>query len=336
MNKARQAFYTKLIEDNSCNQRKLFRASKSLFNQSQGDELPPNLHAPTFAREVGKYFVSKIDTIQRKIDADIIDLPASAFTTADGFNRSTPSLPAFKILSANSGKSLIHNSTLKSCPLDPMPLSLGQQMWCSSPRHYYDHWQIIRSRTLSQVLKEALVCPLLKKPGLHIILKNFRQVSNLAFLSKLTEKALFRQIHEHMVDTNLYPNVQSAYRVHHSTETAFLKSCILLNMNKQHVTLLVLLDLSAAFDTVEHKILLEALNTLGLGGRVSKWFRSYLSGRNQRILVRGCLSKFDLNCEVPQGSCLGPLLLWEFMWRYCYFSPKAAARVKSPSLAKKL
>ena len=124
--------------------------------------------------------------------------------------------------------------------------------------------------------KEALVCPLLKKPGLHIILKNFRPVSNLAFLSKLIEKTVFHQIHEHMVDTNLYPNAQSAYRVHHSTETALLKvkNDILLNMNKQHVTLLVLLDLSAAFDTVEHKILLEALNALGLGGRVSKWFRS--------------------------------------------------------------
>ena len=115
-------------------------------------------------------------------------------------------------------------------------------------------------------------------------------------------------MHEHMVDTNLYPNVQSAYRVHHSTETALLKSYILLNMYKQHVTLLVLLDLSAAFDTVEHKIFLEALNTFGLGGRVSKWFRSYLSGRSKSILVRGFLSKFDLNCEVPQGSCLGPLL----------------------------
>ena len=124
MNKARQAFYTKLIEDNSCNQRKLFRVSKRLFNQSQGDELPPNLHAPTFASEVGKYFVSKVDTIQRQIDVDIIDLPASAFTTADGFNRSTPSLSAFKILSANSVESLIHNSTLKSCPLDPMPSRL--------------------------------------------------------------------------------------------------------------------------------------------------------------------------------------------------------------------
>ena len=307
MNKARQAFYTKLIEDNSCNQRKLFRASKSLFNQSQGDELPPNLHAPTFASEVGKYFVSKIDSIQRQIDADIIDLPASAFTTADGFNRSTPSLSAFKILSANSVKSSIHSSTLKSCPLDPMPSRLVSRCDALLP---VITTIIDRSRTLSQVLERGTSMSVTKKkPGLHIILTNFRQVSNLAFLSKLTEKALFHQIHEHMVDTNLYPNVQSAYRVHHSTETAFLKNCILLNMNKQHVTLLVLLDLSAAFDTVEHKILLEALNTLGLGGRVSKWFRSYLSGRSQRILVRGCLSKFDLNCEVPQGSYLGALLL---------------------------
>ena len=122
--------------------------------------------------------------------------------------------------------------------------------------------------------REAPVCPLLKKPGLDIIFKNFRPVSNLAFLSKLTEKAVFHQIHDHMADMSLYPIVQSAYRENHSTETALLKvkNDILLNMNKQHVTLLVLLDLSAAFDTVDHGILLEALKKLGLGGNVFEWF----------------------------------------------------------------
>ena len=80
-------------------------------------------------------------------------------------------------------------------------------------------------------------------------------------------------------------------------------------MNKQHVTLLVLLDLSAAFDTVDHNILIRALTKLGLGGCALEWFVSYLSGRCQRVSVRGCQSeKFNLSCGIPQGSCLSSLL----------------------------
>ena len=108
-----------------------------------------------------------------------------------------------------------------------------------------------------------------------------------------------------------YPPNQSSYRKNHSTETAFLKvtNDILLNMNKQHITLLVLLDLSAAFDTVDHNILMSSLSMLGLEGTALEWFSSYLTRRYQRISVRGCQSeKFNVNCGVPQGSCLGPLL----------------------------
>ena len=72
----------------------------------------------------------------------------------------------------------------------------------------------------------------------------------------------------------------------------------------------MLLDLSSAFDTVEHEILLERLrSTIGLRGKVLSWFESYLKGRSQQVSINGTLSKpFDLKCEVPQGSCLGPLL----------------------------
>ena len=116
----------------------------------------------------------------------------------------------------------------------------------------------------------------------------------------------------YMAANQLYPVLQSAYRHHHSTETALLKvkNDILMSMNNQHVTLLVLLDLSAAFDTVDHAILLECLrNDLGVSGTVLSWFSSYLTNRTQTVLIDDAYSdKFDVKFGVPQGSCLGPLL----------------------------
>ena len=115
-----------------------------------------------------------------------------------------------------------------------------------------------------------------------------------------------------MVANDLFPVLQSSYRKFHSNETALLKvkNEILLNMNKQHVTLLVLLDLCTAFDTIYHCILLERLKSgFGIRGTALSWFASYLSNRSQQILIDGSLfMNFELTCGVPQGSCLGPLL----------------------------
>ena len=136
-------------------------------------------------------------------------------------------------------------------------------------------------------------------------------MSNLQFTSKLTQKAVAVQLQEHMLVYDLFPELQNAYRQHHSIETALLKvkNDLLMTMDKGQVTLLVLLDLSSAFDTVEHEILLDRLrSTIRLREKVLSWFES-CQGRSQQLSINGTLSKpFDLKYGVPQGSCLGPLL----------------------------
>ena len=115
-----------------------------------------------------------------------------------------------------------------------------------------------------------------------------------------------------MMQFGLYAVLQSAYRKGHRTETILLKmqNDILLNMDKQNVTLLVFLDLSAAFDTVDHDILISRLqSSFGIKGNVLNWFSSYLSNRTQRVTLSGCvLDSFSLEQGIPKGSCLGPLL----------------------------
>ena len=205
----------------------------------------------------------------------------------------------------------IGNSKSTSCCLDPIPTPLLKS--CIEPLIPVIT-KIINTSLDSGIFpvswKEAVVIPLLKKSGLDSVFKNLCPVSNLAYISKLTERAVFNQTYDHIVRSGLYPLLQSAYRRHHSTETALVKVAndILLNMNSQRVTLLVLLDLSAAFDTVDHGILLKLLSTsFGIRGKVLEWFSSYLLGRSQRILFDGVKSdSFDLRFGVPQGSCLGP------------------------------
>ena len=132
--------------------------------------------------------------------------------------------------------------------------------------------------------KEALVLPTLKKSNLDIAYKNFRPVSNLAYISKLSERASVHQFTEHLTVNERQSLLQSAYKRLHSTETALLKvkNDILMSMNQQHVTLLVLLDSSAAFDSIPHDKLIKRLES---DSRVTdnalSWFRSYLSDQFQ-------------------------------------------------------
>ncbi len=113
--------------------------------------------------------------------------------------------------------------------------------------------------------------------------------------------------------------VQSGFRVHHSTETALIKiiNDIRFNSDSGKISVLVLLDLSAAFDIVDHNILLERLeNWVGLSGMALKWFRSYIEGRGYYVSIGEHKSKWtSMTCGVPQGSILAPLLFSLYMLR---------------------
>ena len=169
---------------------------------------------------------------------------------------------------------IINSASAKSCELDPIPTTL-----------LYENLDILlptitniinTSLTTGIVphdLKTAVVKPLLKKPSLDKhLLENYRPISNLPFLSKILEKVVLHKLLSYLQENNLSNPFQSAYRAGHSTETVLLR---IVNDN-DNISVLLLLDLSAAFDTIDHQILLSRLNSVfGIQSTALQWFQSY-------------------------------------------------------------
>ena len=138
-------------------------------------------------------------------------------------------------------------------------------------------------------------------------------MSNLSFLSKLKKKSSVNALRHILKVTPFFPKCNPHIEKKHSTETALLKivNDILNNMDKGKMSAIILLDLSSAFDTINHGLLLARLkNRFGIDGSVLKWIESYLSQRKQTISIQGFPNSAtrSLNWGVPQGSILGPLL----------------------------
>ena len=170
----------------------------------------------------------------------------------------------------------------------------------------------LSSRVFAANWKTAIIRPLLKKPSLELRTKNYRPGSNLSFLSKLLEKCVLVRFNNHCKENELMPSHQSAYREHHSCETALVRltNDLLWSMEKQWVTALVAIDLSAAFDTVDHMVLLKVLQqNFGINGKVLNWMDTYLRPRGFIVNIGNEYSKYiPMDFLVPQGSILGPVL----------------------------
>ena len=209
---------------------------------------------------------------------------------------------------------LINSLPNKQCLLDPIPTWLLKKSACLLAPFLTSLFnKSFIEGYLPKYFKSSYITPVLKKPNLDCDdASSYRPISNLSVISKLLERLVLSRITSYLDSNNLSPPHQSAYRQYHSTETAVLKvfSDALVAADSGKITLLVLLDLSAAFDTVDHSILLQRLNShFGFCGSALEWVDSYLNERKCQVRVGEDISgTLLLNCGVPQGSVLGPTL----------------------------
>ena len=306
ISKAKSSFLSNLVTESSDNPRTLWKTLNTILHRNPSNSLPESPDASSLANTFLDFFKDKIERIRTKFL--LSDSPDPFLSPPAPPPKMTNFIPAtlteiHKLISASESKQCLLDSIptflLKLCfnELGPIitnlvNLSLSEGIFPSS-------------------FKQALVQPLLKKSSLSTDdLNNFRP--NLNFISKILEKVVASRIQSHLSSNSLSSSFQSTYRIFHSTETTLLKihNDLILAMDHGEVTSLILLDLSAAFDTVDHSILLARLqNWFGLDGLSLNWFTSYLSSRSQAVSINDSISAFStLSCGVPQGSVLGSLL----------------------------
>ena len=309
---ARKDHFSKLISTNSNNSRVLFSTIDSLINPAP--KVDDSVFSTTKCEEFATYFTDKITNIRTSI--------AQEKTNVLPFDPLPPccnSMSVFALADIEILSKVVSQLKPSTCPLDPIPTTFFKTIFNSVSK---DILEIINCSLLTGIfpseLKTAVVKPLLKKSNLDSsVLKNFRPISNLPFLSKILEKIVFRQLNNFLDANCPLDTFQSGFRSNHSTETALVKvvNDLRINADSKKLSILALLDLSAAFDTVDHDILIDRLeNWVGLAGPVLNWFRTYLTGREYFVALGDHNSKnISMTCGVPQGSILGPLLFSLYM-----------------------
>jgi exonuclease III len=305
---ARRNYFRTNIADNKNNPRQLWSTLNTLLSRKLPKCLPTHLSVPQLADDFLKFFDGKISKLTSVFSASPSSsphiLPPTPPPLIESFPPATPEEVKTAILASSNATcmlDIIPTPFLKSC-LDSLVhpitrlinLSLAEGMF---PNAY----------------KQALVSPRLKKHNLPTEdLSSYRPISNLNFISKILERIIHTRLSAHVQSSSLLTPFQSAYRHLHSTETALLRiqNDLLNAFDQQKVSALVLLDLSAAFDTIDHQILLTRLSSFyGITGSALKLLSSYLLNRTQSICIDSqTTAPSPMHTGIPQGSVLGPLL----------------------------
>ena len=312
LKRARQSFFSEIINKNNNNAQTLFTVVDRLTNPSAS--VPPELLSTKACNDFASFFTDKISKIRQTV------CNSNTVAISPVPHKTTPvNLALFHPLNYATLTDIVRNLRSTTCCLDTLPTSFFKDVFnCIAS----DILQIVncslQSGLFPMALKTAVIKPLLKKPNLDAsVINNYRPISNLPFLGKIIEKVVFQQLNTFLEQNNFFDAFQSGFRAHHSTETALVKvlNDIHLSSDASKISVLVLLDLSAAFDTVDHNILLDRLEKfVGLSGTVLNWFKSYLQDRDFFVSLGNYESvRTKITCGVPQGSILGPLLFNIYM-----------------------
>ena len=309
-------FYSDKLEAAHKDSRATFKIINSLLSRGKKKILPEHTNKQQLANGFAQFFQDKVSTIvenipfnpQRKVLIDRI------FRTNEGDREFVEPLHQFSAITPTYLKQLIQRTKMKFSSVDGIPPELLSQTMMSTSSSLLE--------LINMSLCDGIFPDSLKTSHITAIVKdhkgdtnsfsNYRPVSTLPILSKFIEKCILDQVTCHIENNNLDFKYQSGFKKHHSCETALLKiyEDVLGMLKPKNYILVLFLDFSAAFDTVEHGKLVNKLETnFFIRGTALNWFKEYLKNRTFHVTIDGVLSDpHQLKYGVPQGSVLGPVL----------------------------
>ena len=261
--------------------KKLYDLVYGLMGKDKSSPLPDHTDEESLANDFADYFMSKIGKIREELEGYPLYKP-------QGWN--VREFSNFRLFSNEEVRTIIMGMKMKSCEIDPIPTELLKKCLVEVLPTITKIINIsLRDGVFVDEWKTAIICPLLKSLSLEIQKSaSYRPVSNLPFLSKVLEKCAMDRFNEHCGLQSALPEYQSAYQRDHSCETSILKlvNDILWAMENQECTAVMVNDLSAAFDTIHHRILLEVMSeNLGVKDTALSWFNSYLRPRSCKVNI---------------------------------------------------
>ena len=313
---ARQQFYQDRIEEAGKDPRRRWSAIHDVLHATSEKEVMSEDECRRMSLVFAEYFVDKVrkvkcaitDRVSRLFGMDRIHFTVTERTPVAEYSEITPP-------TVDEVKRILNSTPGKSSIVDRIPTTLPEILFGCFRAHSSPRLAALsfRDGIFPSRFKVASVTPLLKKQGLDSAEPtNYRPISNLNNISKILERLFLRNIIGHVGSSPNFNRYQSAYRRGHSTETALLR---LLNdlcraADAKSRSILILLDLSAAFDTIDSGTLLRRLEfTFGFHGRALDWIGSYLAERSQFVRVGDQQSApAAVEFGVPQCSVLGPIL----------------------------